>query len=156
MHQRVTLRQKSMIEQRKSNIRLRSAWEADENYDFNRFHVPGCKRDKCDGKCGLESKKELWAQIRLRKEKEKQRRAIDAETEEAKKFKSTEKEDVQRRDSTTTATLSTIVDVEEPGDTDFVTGTKIRSRAVGNITPKRGRKKGVTFADQGAKVLDQQ
>ncbi|KAL8774107.1 MAG: hypothetical protein Q9209_001215 [Squamulea sp. 1 TL-2023] len=142
-----------VIESGKSNVRLRSAWEAEENYDFNRFHVPGCEQDKCDGKCGLEDDKELRLQIKLRRQKEKQRQVIDAETEEAKRVKLAEKEDIKRRDSTTTTSLSTVV--EEPGDTDFMTGAKIRSKAVASITPKGPKKKGVTFANQDAMVLDQ-
>lgn len=134
------------------NLRLRSSWEADENYDFNRFHTPDCKQSECDGSCGLKDKKELREQIKLRRDKEKQRRERDEQDEKDKKLKLAEKEENKRKESTATTSSGTGADVEEPGDTDFVTGVKIRGRTSGNSTPK-GRKKGrVTFAEEDVKM----
>ncbi|KAL8673064.1 MAG: hypothetical protein Q9168_002487 [Polycauliona sp. 1 TL-2023] len=138
------------------NIRLRSAWEADENYDFNLFHVPNCNRNECDGSCGIKTSKdrqELRQQIQMRKDKEKQRRQRDAQYEVDKQRISAEKEEMRRKESIATTSSGSGPNVDEPGDTDFMTGAKIRVKTSANSTPKK--KKGrVTFADQDVTMWD--
>ncbi|KAL9033736.1 MAG: hypothetical protein Q9180_005791, partial [Flavoplaca navasiana] len=138
----------------KYNIRLRSSWEADEAYDFERFHIPHCDRSKCDGSCGLKNMKGLAKQARLRREKDKERRERDAPRKEDEKVKSAEKDEGERKDSTATASSGTVPEVEEPGDTDFVTGAEIRSKGKAKgISSPTGRKKGrVTFAEQDSRM----
>ncbi|KAL8884227.1 MAG: hypothetical protein Q9205_005229, partial [Flavoplaca limonia] len=143
------------ISTQKYNIRLRSAWEADEAYDFERFHIPHCDRSKCDGSCGLKNMKGLAKQARLRRDKDKERRERDAPRKEDEKLKPAVESESERKDSTATASSGTVPEVEEPGDTDFVTGAEIRSKgkAKGMILSPPGRKKGrVTFAEQDSKM----
>lgn len=64
-------------------------------------------------------------------------------------MKPAEETESERSDSTATASSGTVPEVEEPGDTDFVTGAEIRSKAKakGILSPP-GRKKGrVTFTE---------
>ncbi|KAL8806125.1 MAG: hypothetical protein Q9182_001526 [Xanthomendoza sp. 2 TL-2023] len=119
------------ISRQKYNIRVPSGSEASEKTDFKSFHVPRCKRDSCDGKCGLENKKGLAFQKMLREDKEKQRQSVD------------KRDEAQRRQSTTSILSGTIEDVEEPGDTDFATGAKLASKAGKQKSRKKNR---VTFA----------
>ncbi|KAL8813066.1 MAG: hypothetical protein Q9223_007137 [Gallowayella weberi] len=128
------------IGRQKYNIRVRSAWEADEAFDFERFHIPGCKRDRCDGKCGLKNEKELVYQKKLREDKEKQRQSID------------KRDEAQRRKSTISVSSEPIEDVEEPGDTDFATGAKVNSKAGKEKSRKKNR---VTFAIKDAIMFDE-
>ncbi|KAI4237871.1 MAG: hypothetical protein LQ349_001534 [Xanthoria aureola] len=152
------------------NLPLRSNWEAEENYDFRHYHVPGCKQADCDGSCGTKNKKALKEQIKLRRDKEAQRRKMEEEEEQqgdekdlkrkltAEKKKKVEEEEEEeeeskkRKESTaTTATTSsgTGVEVEEPGDTDFLTGAKIqKKKKSGGGTPKGRKKARVTFAEE--------
>ncbi|KAI4224657.1 MAG: hypothetical protein L6R36_004498 [Xanthoria steineri] len=151
------------------NIPLRSNWEAEENYDFRHYHVPGCKQADCDGSCGTKPKKALKEQIKLRRDREAQRKKLEEGEEEqqddkdlkrkltAEKKKKAEEEEEEeckkRKESTaTTATTSsgTGVEVEEPGDTDFVTGAKFqkKKKKSGGGTPKARKKARVTFAEE--------
>ncbi|KAL8995645.1 MAG: hypothetical protein Q9169_004654 [Polycauliona sp. 2 TL-2023] len=129
------------------NLRLRSAWEADENHDFYRFHVPRCDRSKCDGSCGLKDKKELERQIRLRRERERQRREMDKQDEGDQQRKPAENLTRMKKDSTASASSGSGPGVEEPGDTDFMTGAKIRGKTSANSTPKKRKPGRVTFAE---------
>ncbi|KAI4092622.1 MAG: hypothetical protein LQ339_007870 [Xanthoria mediterranea] len=147
------------------NIPLRSNWEAEENYDFRHYHVPGCKQADCDGSCGTKPKKALKEQIKLRRDKEAQRKKMEEEEEQQddkdlkrkltaeKKKVEDEEESKKRKESTaTTATTSsgTGVEVEEPGDTDFVTGAKLKKKKKKSDggTPKARKKARVTFAEE--------
>ncbi|KAL9605061.1 MAG: hypothetical protein Q9179_001632 [Wetmoreana sp. 5 TL-2023] len=114
------------------NLPLHPGWEAEENYDFGTFHVSGCNRAKCDGKCGLGNPKELIEQIGLRKANDRERKKHQAATKMNGKDGSSSPKPKER--------------MEEPGDDDFVIGAK-GTPMKGGDTPK-GRKKGrVTFAE---------
>ncbi|KAL8834342.1 MAG: hypothetical protein Q9170_003797 [Blastenia crenularia] len=115
------------ISRQSYNIRLRSEWEAEETYNFNRFHVPGCKQETCDGKCGLKDKKKLWDEIR-------QRQAHDKESKKRESESTDSKEDEKLKEK-----------MEEPGDTPFVAKSRMKPNER-SATPK-GQKKVVKFAD---------
>ncbi|KAL8848959.1 MAG: hypothetical protein Q9221_006054 [Calogaya cf. arnoldii] len=136
------------------NLRLRSSWEADENYDFNHFHTPDCKRNECDGSCGLKNRKALRDQIKLRMAKERQRQERDKQGEEDAKTKLAEKgEELKRRMFTVTTSSGTAGEVEEPGDTDFVTGAMIRKKKTSaHSTPSKRKKARVTFAEEDVRI----
>lgn len=139
----------SGIDVMKYNIRLRSAWEAEENYNFRENHFPGCKQivggEKC--MCGNQTKKELMDEKRLRKELDEARKRIIAG--------STASSEEQK-------TLAGMEKLEESGDEEFIVKTPIKGAPtkgiptkgtptkgrlkVGGGTPK-GRGKTVTFAD---------
>ncbi|KAL8657281.1 MAG: hypothetical protein Q9226_002068 [Calogaya cf. arnoldii] len=135
------------------NLRLRSSWEADENYDFNHFHTPDCKRNECDGSCGLKNRRLLREQIQLRRVKEKQRQERDKQGEEDARTKLAEKgEELKKRMSTATTSSGTAGEVEEPGDTDFVTGARIRKKTSAHSTPSKRKKARVTFAEEDVRI----
>ena len=94
--------------------------------------------------------KQAW----LRREVEEQRRERDAPRKEDEELKPAEKDEKKRKDSTATASSGTAPEVEEPGDTDFMTGAEIRSKAKARtILSPTGRKKGrVTFAEQDVRL----
>ncbi|KAI4242289.1 MAG: hypothetical protein LQ352_007273, partial [Teloschistes flavicans] len=54
-------------------LHLQPAWQAQETYDFSKYHIKGCDREKCDGKCGLNQPKKLSKDINMRKERDVQR-----------------------------------------------------------------------------------
>ncbi|KAL8732993.1 MAG: hypothetical protein Q9166_002391 [cf. Caloplaca sp. 2 TL-2023] len=134
------------ISRMKYNLPTRAAWEADENYDFHRFHIPGCSRLECGGKCGQNSPKKHWDEINLRKEKEKQRKKIYGEHEKA--------AEIKKWRSETPVPMESVEKVEEPGDTDFVTGAKVQSFAEGGTTPKGQKKNRVTFVTPEPRNVD--
>ncbi|KAL8685827.1 MAG: hypothetical protein Q9218_007520 [Villophora microphyllina] len=110
------------------NLPLQPAWQAEENYDFSRYHVPGCKKADCDGKCGLgESKKRLYGEKMLRVAKDRERR------QEAVKAKGHTSGTIREK-------------MEEPGDEDFVMGMKTSPVKDGNML-KGAKKARVTFAE---------
>lgn len=112
------------------NLPLRPAWEAEENYNFKTFHKPGCDQKKCNGTCGQENKGKLWEQISLRKATDRARKKQQA-AEMSGKNEGSGTPEVEEK-------------LEEPGDDDFVLGTKNPLNKGGDM-PK-GRKKGrVTF-----------
>ncbi|KAL8738499.1 MAG: hypothetical protein Q9181_000710 [Wetmoreana brouardii] len=114
------------------NLPLCPGWEAEENYNFNTFHVSGCNRAKCDGKCGQGNPKELNEQVGLRRANDRERKKHQAAAEMNGKGGSYTSKQKER--------------MEEPGDADFVIGAK-SSPMKGGDTPK-GRKKGrVRFAE---------
>ncbi len=80
---------------------------------------------------------------------EEKRRERDTPRKEDEKLEPAEKDEKGRKDSTATTSSGTAPEVEEPGDTDFVTGAEIRSKAKARaILSPTGRKKGrVTFAE---------
>ncbi|KAL8717165.1 MAG: hypothetical protein Q9225_005566 [Loekoesia sp. 1 TL-2023] len=118
------------IDQQRYNILLRTSWEAEETYNFIRFHVPGCKNDKPSCECGMGSKKELWAGIRLRRDMARERKKNASESTDSKE---------EPKFPAITGKL------EEPGDGDFVIGAKDKPKE-GSGTPK-GRKKTVKFVN---------
>ena len=98
--------------------------------------------------------KALAKQARLRRQKDKERRERDAPRKGDEKLKPAVESESERKYSTATASSGTVPEVEEPGDTDFVTGADIRSKgkAKGILSPT-GRKKGrVTFAEQDPRM----
>ncbi|KAL8911157.1 MAG: hypothetical protein Q9171_003612, partial [Xanthocarpia ochracea] len=54
------------------NLPLTSSYTSPETYDFVNFHTPRCDKRKCDGRCGMEDMKALRAQVRLRREYERE------------------------------------------------------------------------------------
>lgn len=111
------------------NLPLRPQWETEETYDFSLYHVRGCDQSKCDGKCGQEHPVELRKEISLRR----------------KKNRRTKKPWDKSSSSEQHLVSDAIEKVEEPGDEEFVVGTKDKPKVEGG-TPK-GRKKTVTFAE---------
>lgn len=95
------------------HIALQPASSAEENYNFNKFHIHRCDHSKCDGKCGQAQPKELSKEITKRRKIDEQR-----------------KKEVAIKTGTSKRTLADRV--EEPGDDDFVVKSPQKSN-----TPKR-------------------
>lgn len=126
------------IDEQRYRIPLRPAWEAEENYHFERYHVPKCDREKCDGKCGKQSKKKLKEEIKLRRDAIRERReaatASDSTMTDGKEEPKTPPPPIGGK-------------MEEPGDGAFTMGGKGKGKA--KVTEEgsalKSRKK-VTFA----------
>ncbi|KAL8710143.1 MAG: hypothetical protein Q9220_005226 [cf. Caloplaca sp. 1 TL-2023] len=121
------------IGEQRYNTRLAPISEAAETYDYNRFHVPGCKQDKCNGKCGQGDPKLLTRQIKARKDQERKRR--EREASEVKK---------RYRDQ---GSPSQKEKLEEPGDKDFVDRAKDEADDNDDLPAKRQKKRHVRFAE---------
>ncbi|KAL8637584.1 MAG: hypothetical protein Q9228_005160 [Teloschistes exilis] len=111
----------------KYNITLQPASQAEEKYNFNRFHVHGCNHSKCEGKCGQEEPKQLSKEIIKRRRSDEQRK------QEAEIKKGPPKRKLAEK-------------LEEPGDDDFVVKRKKTPQKVD--TPKPKKQARVRFADQ--------
>ncbi|KAL9576861.1 MAG: hypothetical protein Q9212_006756 [Teloschistes hypoglaucus] len=138
----------------KYNITLQPASQAEEKYNFNKFHVHGCDQSKCDGKCGQAQPKELSKEISKRRKSDDQRRK-DAEIKKGSSkqtladrveepgdddfvVKSPQKVNIPKR--------KLAEKVEEPGDDDFV--VKKKKILQNGDTPRQKKQARVRFADQ--------
>ncbi|KAL8999327.1 MAG: hypothetical protein Q9188_005905 [Gyalolechia gomerana] len=119
------------IDEQRYRIPLKPEWEAEETYNFNRFHAPGCDKEKCDGKCGQEDKKKLREEIRSRRGVVRERK------------KNTSESTTDNKEEPKTPPRAG--KMEEPGDGAFVIGGKGKAKAKDEVSASKGRKK-VKFA----------
>ncbi|KAI4286451.1 MAG: hypothetical protein L6R35_004294 [Caloplaca aegaea] len=126
------------IAERRWNIRLKSEWEAEENYNFALYHTPDCRHKGDDDKCtcgGDNAKqKEFKNAVRVRKKEIRERNGKVAAAESKDQTEDQNKPDTPEKK-------------EESGDEEFMAETPTKSRLKkGGGTPK-GRGKTVTWAD---------
>ncbi|KAL9027351.1 MAG: hypothetical protein Q9196_004113 [Gyalolechia fulgens] len=119
------------IDEQRYGIPLKPQWEAEETYNFNRYHVPGCDQETCDGACGQENKKALREEIKLRRD------AIRERKQNASESTTDGKEEPK--------TPPPLGKTEEPGDEAFVMGGKGKGKAKEEDGPPKSQKK-VKFA----------
>ncbi|KAL8936297.1 MAG: hypothetical protein Q9216_005004 [Gyalolechia sp. 2 TL-2023] len=116
------------IDEQRYRIPLKPQWEAEETYNFMRYHVRGCDQEKCNGACGQKDKKKLRQDIKMRRDVVKERRKNASES----------TTDGKEEPKTPPMTGRT----EEPGDEAFVISGKGKGKGKGKAKEEGSATKG--------------